>query len=129
MVHTSTYQYILVHTYRNLLIACSISSVSGLDLKNSSSSSQGWESRSSFSALSTTGTYLSDCPHRGANHENLIHNDFRIYLLMKVHTSSYRYVQVCAGMNWYVLVCTSMYQYEPVCTGKYMFVLVCASMY
>jgi hypothetical protein len=40
-------------------IACSISSVLGLDLKNSSCSSQGWGSRSLSMALSTTGTYLS----------------------------------------------------------------------
>ncbi len=72
----------------------------------------------------TSLTVLEALPHRGTNHENLIHNAIRICLFM---TLTYTFIPVYTSMNWYV-VCTGMYWYVPV-AGMYWYVLVCTDIY
>ncbi len=109
---------------RNLLIACSSSSALDLDLKNSSSPSQGLGSISSSTTLSSTGSYLSDGPGSMASSWCLprkpIWEWFQFFWYIPVHTS-------CTGIYWYILVCTSVLVYNGTCW--YILVLVYTSIY
>jgi hypothetical protein len=74
---------------------------------------QGWGSRSSSSALSTTGTYLSDCT--GSIASSLCDPrkpNSQCHYILLVHDTTYKYIPVWTCKYWYVLVCTGMYMQD-----------------
>ena len=123
-VHTSMYLYVLVCTCMYWYIPLWV------QILIKRTVDQGWGSRSSSSALSTTGTYLSDgtgsiassrCEPRKPNsqcHYNLL-----------VHDTTYKFIPVWTCIYWYVLVCTGMYMYNQVQASMYWYVLVCTDIY
>ena len=108
-VHTSMYLYVLVCTCMYWYIPLWV------QILIKRTVDQGWGSRSSSSALSTTGTYLSDRDCTGSIASSLCDPrkpNSQCHYILLVHDTTYEYIPVWTCKYWYVLVCTGMYMQD-----------------